>query len=574
MEGLSQALWLFGVRDEAAETKLAMEIGASPLVAALLIQRGYDTPAKATAFLKPTLNQLHDPSLLPDYELAKREIMDAVTHRNLIYVHGDYDADGVTSTAILTRFLTGIGARVNSHVPHRIHEGYGIHPDAIDRAHQQGAKLFLTCDCGISAFDQVEKARELGMRVVVTDHHEPKPILPIAHAVVNPHRSDSTYPFAELCGAGVALKLCAGLFRDLGHSEEVFYHRFSDLATLGTIADMMPLIDENRVIASHGIPRLGHSDKVGIKALLDVIGGAKSINTGLINFQVVPRINAVGRVDDAMMAFQLLVSKDQVESRRLAEELDRHNQDRKLKQEVTVREAIQEVESQGLAENFVIVVAKEDWTPGVIGLAAGKIAERFFRPTFVLTREEGGSKWKGSARSIPGFNLASVIYELRDILDGGGHAGAAGCSVSDEHLGEMRIRLEQLARLHLTPADLVPSVSVDLIAKGTELNENVLRDLERLQPFGRGNPEPIFLVNGVTLTSIRPMKNPCHVNARLKIEDGSFMDAICFGQGELVSAFGVNAIVDVVVQPELNDYMGSSNFRWNIKAIRPSQASG
>jgi single-stranded-DNA-specific exonuclease len=565
------AKWVTGERDAAAEARLTSELKITPLVAALLANRGYADPGEAQVFLTPSLHRLHDPSLLPDYELAKAEILGAVQEKSLIYVHGDYDADGVTSTAILYRFLNKLGANVHAHVPHRMLEGYGIHPDAVDKAHAMGAKLFLTCDCGISAHEQVAKAREFGMRVVITDHHQPKPTLPIAHAIVNPHRSDSTYPFNELSGAGVALKLCAGLFRDLGHSEDVFYRRFVDLAALGTVADMMPLVDENRVIAKFGVERIADSDKTGIRALLAVSGLTnQTLKATHIGFQLAPRLNAVGRIDDAKMAYRLLVSADDSESRELAGVLEEHNQQRKLEQEKTTREAIEEVREQGLSDSFVIMVAKEGWGPGVVGLAAGKVLEEYRRPTFVLTVDPESGKLKGSARSIEGFHLAHAMHELKDLMDGGGHAMAAGCSFPKENLDEIRKRMDEIARKTLQESDFVPTIKTDIEAKAEEVNERVLAEIEGLAPFGIGNPEPTFLVRDITIGSIRPMRNPAHVNVVLRPESGGNIDAICFGQGEYFSSLGTGAKVDLAVQPEINEFNGRRTFRWRVKGVRPA----
>ncbi|MBC8065034.1 MAG: single-stranded-DNA-specific exonuclease RecJ, partial [Chlorobia bacterium] len=439
------ARWVLSERNQAAETTLRQELGVSAIVAALLVQRGISDPTSADLFLNPSLDHLHDPSLLPDYELARDEILGAKERGDLIFVHGDYDVDGVTSAAIFHRFLTKIGANVETHVPHRMKEGYGIHHSAVEVAKQKGAKLFLTCDCGISAHDRVEAAKEAGMRVVVTDHHTVGHSLPDAHAIVNPHRADSKYPFPELSGAGVVLKLCAGLTRDLGMPVDKFYRGFLDLAVLGTVADVMPLYGENRIIAKFGLERLAETQKVGLQALKEIAGVKLPLRTYAIGFQLGPRINAVGRIDDSGLALKLLLENDYEAAKGIALTIEQFNIDRKDSQQKMIEEAIEMVETQGLAEKYVIAVASADWHAGIVGLVAGRLVERYNRPAFCFIIDEARGLYKGSARSIPAFSVVDAIRAYPDLIEGGGHNMAAGCSFLSSEFENVAALLNEYA---------------------------------------------------------------------------------------------------------------------------------
>ncbi|MDX2065862.1 MAG: single-stranded-DNA-specific exonuclease RecJ [Fimbriimonadaceae bacterium] len=562
------AKWKIADVDPAAASHLADALGISRVLAKLLVQRGFSEPQLAERFLSPSLSDLHDPRQLPDYAAAETEILGAVERKELIYVHGDYDADGVTSTAILHRFLTGIGANLHAHVPHRLREGYGIHPEAVDRAAEMGAKLLLTCDCGVAAHEQVERARAHGLRVVVTDHHQPKETLPKAEAIVNPHRNDSIYPFTDLCGAGVVLKLVAGLFRQLGHEPELIYRKFLDLAVIGTVADMVPLVGENRVITKFGLPALTQSGKVGLAALKARADMAElPMTTTAIGFGLGPRINAVGRIDDAANALELLITTRPERADELAALLESQNQRRKEDMKRVNEEAIQAVYEDGVQDDFVLIVARDHWPPGIVGLAAGRVVEHFRRPAFVMRRDPDTGELKGSGRSIEGFHLANTIGQLSSLVRGGGHAAAAGCHFSESDLAEVRRRMDEIARLTLTEADFVPTVKIDLEVAASDVDERIMGELDRLQPYGMGNPEPMFLVRNLQLVGVKPMSRPEHVTVTFRSDSGLHR-AIAFGIGERFSAVRVGATLDVVVRPEFNEWRGNREFRWNVKDFR------
>jgi len=565
-------IWVVPERDRVAETKLCAELGISQIVAAVLVNRGYVDPAVADRFLNPSLDHLHDPCLLPDYFEATKAILGAKERGETIYVHGDYDVDGVTSAALFTRFLKKIGCQVVPHVPHRIREGYGIHLDAIQWAKDHGTKLFLTCDCGSSAHEQVKAASEAGMTVVVTDHHLVGDTLPEAIAVVNPHRPDSLYPWAELCGVGVAFKLCAGLTKELGHKVEQFYNAYLDLAVLGTVADVMPLLDENRVITRFGLERLQVTKKAGLQALLRVcnLASAEKLTARNIGFQIGLRINAVGRIDDSAVALELLLTDDSQHADTLAQKMDKANIDRKAEQTRSVDEAIKRVESQGLNNAFTMLVADASWHPGVIGLVAGRLVERYRRPAFVLCIHDGVAK--GSARSIPGFDLSKALRAAKDIiLGGGGHEMAAGFSVKEDRIPELTKAFEDFAQGRLKPEDFRPRISIDVEVEASEAKASAAAAMKLLEPYGAANPEPVFSCRGVELVSVVPTSNPDHARVSLNTDDGP-RAAMAFGNGRAIAAIAPGTSLDIAFTADENTFNGRTSFRWVIQDAQSETA--
>jgi len=567
--------WSVGTRDHAAEARLERELGLPSLVAAVLAQRGMTDPETAHHFLNPSLDDLHAPEGLPDFAAARDAILGARERKDLIYIHGDYDVDGVTSAAILYRFLTAIKCNVHVHVPHRMKEGYGINLSAVEAAKAMGAKLFLTCDCGISALDQIAAAREAGMTVVVTDHHTVGHALPDAHAIVNPHRHDSSYAFAELSGAGVAFKLCAGLTQELGLSLPNYYRGFLDLAALGTIADVMPLVGENRVIARFGLERLAETKKVGIQALMRASGIVPKAGGALkstdVGWRLGPRINAAGRIDDAALALRLLLSQDMEEADALAGEIEEVNTERKVTQQKVMDEAAARAEADGAHRRNVLVVAGEGWHGGIVGIVAGRLAERYRRPTFVMTINSKTGMAKGSARSIPNFNLADAIRAFPELMDGGGHAMAAGCAFPAERLDAVIAALDGYAGERLSPDDFRPILQADLELEPEEVTFAAVESLSMMEPFGCENPEPSFVSRRMPLAMVRPTKNPSHAQVAFRRPGSHTVPGIAFGLGESLCALGHGCELDVLFAPMLNEYRGMVELKWQIKAFTPSE---
>lgn len=545
------------------------------MVAAVLCQRGLSDPEAAQTFLDPKLEDLHPPDLLPDYEAAVRLLMAAKASGERIYLHGDYDVDGLSSTAIFARFLSKCGFDVTPHVPHRMTEGYGIHMDAVIEAHRLGAKVFLTCDCGAAATAQVEAARELGMKVVVTDHHLISDPPPIAHALVNPHRPDSRYPFQHLSGAGVVFRLCEGITQELNLPVDKYRRAFLDLAVLGTVADVMPLVGENRIIARYGLPALLESRRPGIRALIAAAhSGAlpPKITSREVGFMYGPRLNAVGRLDDAAKGLRLLLSTDPAEAALLAAELDGLNAERKRLQLGILDEAIAQVTRHELDQNLVIVVIGDGWHHGLVGLVASNLVDRYHRPVFVAARNPETGEAKGSARSIEGFHLADAIRAHPDVFpNGGGHALAAGFSMDVEAYLLRADAFQEYAAQFLRHEELVPKPRIDAVVTADEADEAAAEALSALEPFGPGNETPQLMANDLEIVSCRPCAQPQHCQVSLRSESGAVRQGMCFGMGEEFVALGQGARVDVVFELEWNEWKGHRSLRWIIRDFRPSR---
>lgn len=566
--------WKLKQRLLEAEDTLQKELGIPRVLACLLVQRGILDAYTAQTFLHPRLDDLHAPSLLPDYRKAVDAILGAKERGELIYVHGDYDVDGVTSAALFTRFLTKIGCRVETKVPNRFKDGYGVNLDSVREAHALGAKLFLTCDCGISAHEGVDLAHELGMRVVITDHHTVSETLPAAEAIVNPHRPDSTYPFLSLSGAGIAFKLCQGIAEELGLGKENFWRAYLDLAVLGTVADVMPLIGENRIITKFGLERLVDSKKPGISALLRSSGMLERLSKGKpkswhIGFILGPRLNAAGRIEDATLALSLLLSQDDGEAFQLAKKIEELNEHRKAEQESLIEEAIEQVIATGADKNACIVISGEGWHPGVLGIVAGRLREKFCRPVFVMSVNTETGMAAGSGRSVPGVHLADAIRAFPGLLDGGGHAAAAGMSLQASRLEEAQTALHGYASQFLTEEDFFPCVEPDLEVDAGEITLPCLEALSLLEPHGVANPEPCFICRQVAVDQIVQTKNPDHPQLMIRASGAPAMRAPAFGMGKALSGRAGGFQADVLFKAAMDDYNGIVRVKWEIKDLSP-----
>lgn len=537
-------------------------LGIGAVLARVLAARGVTDLEAARRFLNPDVADLHDPRLLPDYVPAQDVLLDARDRKLPIFVHGDYDVDGVTSAALLTRYLQNIGCEVTTHVPHRQREGYGIHTMAVDYAQSVGAKVFLTCDCGTAAIAQVELAKSHGMRVVVTDHHEVGDSLPNAEAVINPHRRESHYPFIELSGVGVAFKLCLGLTRELDMPEASYTRAFSDLAALGTIADVMPLVDENRIIARIGLGLLPATKKLGLRALMRQIGIAPGspVRAWDVGFRIGPRLNAAGRVDDARTSLDLLLTSDEAAATKLAELVDANNLARREAQQRIIDEAEALIQADPAGIPMFLVVASEGWHSGVVGIVAGRIAERYRRPTLIAGIDPTTGLCKGSARSVPGFNLAEAIHAFPDLMQGGGHAAAAGCSFAVDQLGAVKAALATYAAERLREEDLVPHVLADAEVDLDELTLDAVAELNALEPTGRQNPEPVFLASA-RLESARTTRDGKHVQATFRSAAGAPVDSIGFGFGERLAEMKVGAACQILFEAKIDEWQGRSRVK-------------
>lgn len=490
------AVWNHPACDGPSIERLRHELGLHPTVARLLVQRGLAEPAAARKFLNPSLDDLHDPSRLADLDRATERLLGAVARREPVAVHGDYDADGVSSTVMLRRVLELLEGDVTHFIPERLRDGYGLQAEAVERLHARGVRVIVSVDCGIRSVGAAARARELGVDLIVTDHHEPDAALPPAFAVLNPRRPDCSYPDKDLAGVGVAFKLVQALCQRTGRT--AWLRGFAKLAAIGTLADAVPLKGENRVLAKVGLDRLSEGpNTVGLQALLEVSGlTGRRIVSDDVAFQVAPRINAAGRMSSADLATELLLStgtSEAAHAKALAESLDAENARRREEEADIVAAARKLIERDPEigAQNLLVVWA-EGWHRGVIGIVASKLVETFARPAIVLSVD--GDEAHGSGRSIPGFDLLGALETNADLfVRFGGHRQAAGMVVEASRLKELRGRLAAYANEALDPQDLVPRLTVDApLPLGEVRRDHLLRGLASLEPFGRGNLRPVF----------------------------------------------------------------------------------
>jgi len=520
--------------DEGAVAQLANDLRISPITARLLCIRGMGGLEAASRFLAPSLDHLHDPFMLADMEIAVDRVLAAIQRRERIAIHGDYDVDGVTSTVILRRALELLGADVTHFIPERLRDGYGLQPAALDRLHALGVHLVISVDCGIRGVEAARHAQALGMDLIITDHHEPDTTLPAALAVINPKRHDCTYPDKNLAGVGVALKLVQALCSRTGHSS--WLPAFVKVAAIGTLADVVPLIGENRVIAKLGLSMLSKGPhKVGLRSLLDVCGLiGKEIDSYHIGFVLAPRVNAAGRMSTPDIAARLLLASDEGmagEARTLAEQLDTENIRRQQEEADIVTQARKAVETDlDVGSRTVIVVAGDGWHRGVIGIVASKLVDAFHRPAIVLSID--GDVAHGSCRSIPSFNMLAALESCGEVMTRfGGHKQAAGLTMDAGRIRELRARVNDYADGCLDPDDLRPRIWIDGRLTLRSIDEQIASELLTLAPFGAGNPNPVFHASRVEIVDGPRRVKERHLKMAFK-QDGRIMRGIAWRASE------------------------------------------
>ena len=500
--------------DQAAS--LARVLGVSPILAALLISRGYDDESSARSFLTPNNKQIHEPFLMLGMREAVARLEQAIDNQEPILIYGDYDVDGTTGTAVLLRALKLLGAQTGFHVPHRFTEGYGIQQAALERARNEGYKLVVSVDCGIRAHEPLYWARDNGLDVIITDHHLPDGDQgsPPALAVLNPNQVGCNYPDKHLAGVGVAFKLVHALFRERGRESQVA--AFMKIVAIGTVADVAKLVGENRAIVALGLKDLAKARNPGLRALMEVAGcgDGKGMTAYDLGFRLGPRINAAGRMDAAKAVVELFDTRDTEEARRLAIHLDTRNEERKVVQQQIIDLAVAELADNGKPGSHVAVIAGEGWHRGVIGIAASKIAERINRPCVVFSIE--GDVAHGSGRSIAAYHLLDGLTSCADLFEKfGGHSHAAGVTIRPERIDQLRERLNQHAASCLTADDLEPSVTIDLELRAEDVTFGLTKELQSLEPYGAGNARPVFCSRGLRLVSEPVVMKDRHVKMRL-----------------------------------------------------------
>jgi single-stranded-DNA-specific exonuclease len=549
---MHEGTWTLSDCPPGAQAKLVRELGISELTAAVLVRRGYSDPAVAARFLDGE-QPPHDPFLLGDMEAACAKIRAAVEERRRICVHGDYDVDGIAATTLAVLLLRELGADVAWHLPSRFDEGYGVRSETLARLADQGCGLVLTVDCGITAVDEVAEARERGLDVIVTDHHRPGETLPDCPIVAT---RPSAYPFPELCGTGVVFKLGQALF---GVESEV-PRRHLDLVALATIADVVPLVDENRSLAIAGLRALARTAKPGLRALMQSAGvDPATVDAGAVGFRLAPRLNAAGRLGHPREALELLLTTDEAEARRLAASLEDLNRERQAVEGRILREAVAQVEEwpPEMRARRAYAVAGADWHEGVIGIVASRLVERYHRPVVLIAGTDGD--WKGSGRSIPTFDLHSALGACSDLLGRwGGHRAAAGLSIAEENVEAFAEVFAEQAATVLADEDLEPLTSIDaVVARGADLSLDLCAELRRLAPFGLGNPAPVLLAPGCGLAELATVGDGKHLRFRVRRGGRDAGSAIAFGQGSRLDVLRPDAFYDVAFRLEENHWNGT-----------------
>jgi single-stranded-DNA-specific exonuclease len=564
---------------------LSQRAGVSPLVAQLLLNRGIDDPSRARTFLEARLSGLHDPECLPGASIAAERIVRAVKDRRKIVIYGDYDVDGVCGTSILWACLRLAGAteeQVAYYIPHRVEEGYGVNAEALRRlATEHGAELVITVDCGITAVAEARLARELGLEFIVTDHHTPGPELPQADVIVHPRLEGSRYPCTDLCGAGVAFKVAWQVCKGFGDGKKASPHlreflvQSIGLLALATVADVVPLGDENRIIVRHGLAGMFNAPTVGMRALMEVSGclDKKKLTTGILGFGLAPRINAAGRLERAMKAVEMLTTGDTAVARELAEELDRCNSQRQEVEQTIVAQAHEMIRVQGgVGDRGALVLGHEDWHPGVIGIVASRLADIYHRPAIVIALRQPVSQ--GSARSIPGFDLYDAIRACSDGLIGfGGHQAAAGLKLAPAHFEAFAATFDRHCRSALSPEQLQKVLTIDAEVLLGMLTPRVVEEIESLEPYGMGNPRPLLIANRVRVVGeprvVGDRKN--HVQFRVA-QGNAIVKAIGWSLAERSKKLVANTVCSLAFHPAINEWNGRREVQLEVKDFQLDEA--
>ncbi|MDA8441684.1 MAG: single-stranded-DNA-specific exonuclease RecJ [Peptococcaceae bacterium] len=564
--GQPQKIWQIAEVDTQLAHEFTTSLGVSETVARILCNRGLKSVAEVREFLACELQGVPDPFLLKGMDRAVKRILQGIEAGEKIMVYGDYDVDGVTSTALLLDTLEILGADADFYIPDRHDEGYGLNQEAISKIFAAGYTLVISVDCGISAVAEAEFAAKIGLELIITDHHEPPENLPVAFAVINPKQAKCPYPFKDLAGVGVAFKLAQALFHvGLGSMQAAM--ELLDLFTLGTIADMVPLQGENRTLVKHGLISLGQTDRIGIRALLEVAGlQDKEIGAGQVGFGLAPRINATGRIGDASLAVQLMRTDDELRARDMAAYLDSENQARQEIEANILAEALQMLQEFDSDADRVIVLASANWHAGVIGIVASRLVEKFYRPVLLIAIE--GSDGKGSARSVPGFNLHAALTTCSDLLlKFGGHKQAAGLSLAIDNIAPLRKRLNELACLEDAQI-FIPKLKIDARISLAEVTKDLVDEIQALGPFGIGNAGPVLMADKLDLLDARTVgRDKTHLKVRL--QDGNRrMDGIGFNLAAYLESMDMARQVEVAFVPDLNDYNGKVSVQLQLKDLR------
>lgn len=563
--------WLVSKTNPEFIRYLSEQASISPAFAQILVNRGFKDADSIRKFISPSIDGMHDPFLMPDMERAVERLRIAVEKDETVFVHGDYDADGVTSTAILVQTFRKLGLKTFYHIPDRIADGYGLGDKGIQKAVACKADIIITADCGISSEKEVFAANSLGIDVIITDHHEPPRKLPDALALIDPHRTDSEYPFKYLAGVGVAFKLIQALVGAYGNtpllSDGFRIEELLDLVALGTIADSVPLIGENRIFATYGLKALNNGRcRKGITAIKEVAGINKDVRSVTLSYTIIPRINAAGRLDDAGQVVELFLTEDEMKAGAIAKFLEEQNRKRQKIEGDVLGSALDMIDRN--RPDSAIVLASRDWHPGVIGIVASRLVDMFYRPVFLFSLKD--SVGKGSARSIPPFHLYNAVNECSELLIGfGGHRQAAGLKIDRDNLPAFREKMNNIVGETLSDDDMVPALGIDAAVTFSDLNFNLINEIRLLEPYGESNREPVFGSKDITMINQRIVGNN-HLKIQLK-QSGIHLDSIGFNMGNQSGQIKSAPSLDIAYVPDINEWNGTRSLQLNLKAIRPGR---
>ncbi len=542
--------------------EIASKFNLSSITAKVISKKNL-TDEEITKYLNPTRKDFYDPFLMPDMDKAINRICLAIKNNERIIIYGDYDADGITSTTILKRFFRDRGINIDAYIPNRLDEGYGLNKEAIQNIAEEGYKLIITVDCGITAIDEVSLAKELGVDVVITDHHEPLDTLPNAVAVVDCKRKDNKYPFTQLAGCGVAFKLIQAYSQKLKINENECL-KYLDIVCIGTISDIVPLVDENRVIAKLGLLLVKQTKNLGLREILRT-AGFKKLDSYAISFGVSPRINACGRMGHQEIALQLFLTDDPIEARKCANEIEEYNRIRQETEKRIYEEA--RILAEKESDKPCIILGKENWHHGVIGIVSSKITENYYKPSILLCFE--GENAKGSGRSISGFDLHEAIVACSTHLKNfGGHSMAIGLSLDTKDFNDFKDEFNQYASSKITE-ELVPEILIDEVVTEKDISIEAVKELSLLEPFGEANAQPLVMIKGLKIVSIRTLSEGKHLKLTLK-SDNSLIDVIGFNLGTYADDFQIEDKIDVVGNLEINSFNNMDKIQINLKDLRKS----
>jgi len=557
--------WEFYNSDEKLVNEICEKYNLNKVIGKIIVNRHVVNDEDVRIFITPTRDDFHNPFLFKGMDIAVDRIIKAINNKEKILIYGDYDVDGITSTTVLKKYLMDRGISVDTYIPNRLHEGYGLNKKAIDTIKERNIDLIITVDCGISAIEEVDYAVRLGMDIIVTDHHEVGEKLPNALAVIDAKRKDNTYPFRALAGVGVVFKLIQALSIKLEIKPEE-YLKYLDLVCVGTISDIVPLEGENRTIAKLGLMLIKVTRNLGLRELIKS-SGYKEIDSNTISFGVAPRINACGRMGHEEEALKLFLAEDLESATKITKELNEYNTLRQSTEKAIYEEAVQQIEKNHLDANNSIVLGGKGWHHGVIGIVSSKVTDKYYKPSILLSFEDNIAK--GSGRSVPGFDLYEGLAKCGDLLEKyGGHSMAVGLTLKKENLENFKERFEQIAK-EKNIKELVPIIYIDDELKLKDINMDLVKSISILEPFGEANKVPLFLIRNLKIDSIRALSEGRHL--KLTLRDENFViNAIGFELGYLAEEYRIGDRIDVVGTLEINSFNGFSSIQINMKDIRKS----